>query len=102
MLKHCVFVSFQSTFTQGERNAMLAKFETICELIPGAVDFSFGPNLDFENKSENYSDGFIITFSDRAALQAYDQHPMHIASGAKMVKMCNNGANGIIVFDLDV
>jgi hypothetical protein len=102
MLKHCVFVNFQSKFTATECNTMLAKFEGIGKDVPGMLDYAFGPNLDFEKMSAQYTNGFIITFQDRAAHLAYETHPDHLRLGAKMVEMCNGGVDGIIVFDLEV
>jgi hypothetical protein len=102
MLKHCVFVNFRPEFNQNARNEMLAEFNILSKDVIGMLDYSFGKNLDFENKSSQYSDGFVITFTDRTALQAYANHPQHITLGNKMIEMCADGVNGIIVFDLDV
>lgn len=64
------------------------------------LDYCFGPNRDFENKSAAYQDGFIVTFTDRDAHLAYETHPLHQKIGSKMVEMCENGHDDIIVFDL--
>ncbi|MEY8097765.1 Dabb family protein [Falsihalocynthiibacter sp. S25ZX9] len=102
MLKHCVFVDFQLQYTQNERDAVLAGFAEVAADVPGMLDYCFGPNLDFENKSPAYRDGFVVTFENRDALLAYANHPHHVALGARMVAMCNGGYDGIIVFDLSV
>ncbi|AML52208.1 Dabb family protein [Falsihalocynthiibacter arcticus] len=102
MLKHCVFVDFQPQYTQEERDAVLAGFAEVAADVPGMLDYCFGPNLDFENKSPAYRDGFVVTFENRDALLAYANHPHHMALGARMVAMCNGGYDGIIVFDLSV
>ena len=72
----------------------LATFEEIADDVPGMLDFSHGPNLDFEQKSAGFSGGFIITFTDRAAHLEYETHPLHISQGAKLVSMCEGGADG--------
>jgi hypothetical protein len=102
MLKHCVFVNFETNYSAQERAETLSTFEEIADDVPGMLDFSHGPNLDFEQKSAGFSDGFIITFTDRAAHLEYETHPLHISQGAKLVSMCEGGADGIIVFDLAV
>ena len=102
MLKHCVFVNFQSQHTQAARDAILGGFAQIASDVPGMVDYCFGNNLDFENMSPDFQNGFIVTFTDRDAHLAYETHPKHIAMGAQLVSMCEGGVKGIIVFDLKV
>lgn len=102
MLKHCVFVNFKSEHTQAERDAVLAGFATVANHVPGMLDYCFGPNHDYENKSAAYKDGFIVTFADRETHLAYENHPLHQELGAKMVGMCEGGHDGIIVFDMEV
>lgn len=102
MLKHCVFVNFKPEYAQAERDAVLAGFARVADDVPGMLDYCYGPNRDFESKSEAYGDGFIVTFSDREAHLAYEDHPFHQQLGAQMVEMCQGGHDGIIVFDLDV
>ena len=70
--------------------------------LDGVLSFEAGPNRDFEGKSPNYSDGFVICFTIRGALTRYAEHPEHLALGAKLCTICEGGADGIILFDLDV
>lgn len=102
MLKHCVFVQFKPEHAQAARDAVLAGFAKVSEDVPGMLDYCYGPNRDFENKSAVYRDGFIVTFTDRDAHLAYEAHPLHQEIGSKMVEMCEGGHAGIIVFDLEV
>ena len=73
MLKHCVFVNFQTRYSKVERNSVLAGFAEVANDVPGLLDFCFGANLGFENKSADYGDGFIVTFKDRDAHLAYER-----------------------------
>ncbi|WP_375569019.1 Dabb family protein [Ahrensia marina] len=102
MLKHCVFVNFKPDCSQIERDKVLAGFAAVADDVPGMLDYCYGPNLDYENKSDAYRDGFIVTFADRDAHLAYENHPLHRELGARMVDMCVGGHDGIIVFDLHV
>ena len=102
MLKHCVFVNFQTRYSKVERNSVLAGFAEVANDVPGLLDFCFGANLDFENKSADYGNGFIVTFKDRDAHLAYERHPHHVTLGSKLVSMCVGEYDGIIVFDLEV
>lgn len=102
MLRHCVFLNFDAAHSVDERMKILAELGALVEEVDGMVSFEFGPNLDFEQKSPNYREGFIASFRDHAALSAYADHPVHQALGARLVEMCVGGHDGIIVFDLDV
>lgn len=101
-LQHCVFLSFEAHHSAEARADVLSSLEAIKSALPGMLGYTFGPNRDYEQKSQGFSDGFIVTFKDRAALADYAAHPLHQAFGAKLVSMCNGGADGIMVFDLEV
>ena len=75
MLKHCVFANFQTNYSQEERHTLLAGFAEVAKDVPGMLGFCFGKNLDFEVKSAGYSDGFVVTFTNREAHLAYESHP---------------------------
>jgi len=102
MLAHCVFCHFSDDATAKERHAVMRDLGTLCESLEGAVAFHYGPNLDFEGKSPNHSDGFIVMFTDREAHLRYERHPRHQELGGKLVDMCVGGADGIVVYDLDL
>jgi len=102
MLKHCVFLNFKKGFTKADRIEVFERLAALEKEINGLMFVEYGENLDFENKSADYSDGFIATFRDREAQHEYETHPDHIKAGARLVEMCVDGYDGIIVFDLEV
>jgi stress responsive alpha/beta barrel protein len=102
MIKHCVFSKIRADVAPGERDEVLAGFGELVGEVPGMSDFAWGPNRDYENKTGDYSFGFVVSFSDRAAHLAYESHPEHVALGARLVAMCVGGYEGITVFDLEV
>ena len=69
--------------------------------VKGLVEFEYGNNLDFEQKSADYNSGFIVSFENRQALVEYSEHPEHALLGANLVSMCKDGHQGIIVFDIE-
>lgn len=82
--------------------AAMEILETLPGQIEGLTELRHGPNLDFEGKSERYPYGFLCTFADKAALDAYAVHPEHQRAGGMLVASCKNGADGIFVVDLEV
>ena len=67
----------------------------------GLVEFEYGNNLDFEQKSADYNSGFIASFESQKSLLEYNEHPEHALLGSKLVSMCKGGHQGIIVFDIE-
>ena len=68
--------------------------------VPGLVSFEAGPNLDLEKKSQGFSHGFVMRFESRAALEAYATHPAHLAASRELLAICDGGAAGVMVYDL--
>ncbi|OUS08364.1 hypothetical protein A9Q96_02595 [Rhodobacterales bacterium 52_120_T64] len=62
MLKHCVFLNFKPEFTIAEPAEVFGRLSGLVKEIDGLQSFEYGGNLDFENKSSDYSEGFIATF----------------------------------------
>lgn len=100
MLVHCVFLNFSDNFSLKERLSVLQKLGELVEEVEGMLEFRFGPNLDFENKTPLHREGFVVTFRDREAHLRYEQHPKHVELGKQLVEMCVGGANGILVYDI--
>lgn len=82
--------------------AAMQILETLPAKLDGLIEFRHGPNRDFEQKSERYPYGFLCTFTDKAALDAYATNPDHQRAGGMLVASCKNGADGIFVVDLEV
>lgn len=101
MLLHCVFCQIPADADRKELTEIYAVFASLVPRIDGMLSFHGGPNRDYEQKSAAFTEGFVITFRDRAALLAYDGHPDHKAAGGRLVALCTNGYDGITVFDID-
>ena len=99
-IHHCVFFTFSDDIGQSDRDHILGSLAQLVEHVPGMVSLDFGPNADFERKSEIYQDGFVAVFEDREALARYANDPRHLALGQRLVDNCTNGGDGIIVFDI--
>ncbi len=100
MLKHCVFLSVKPDVADARLECAMLKLAGLVGKIEGMLDFSHGPNLDFEKKSQGHGYGFIATFTDRSAHLVYERHPLHKEAGAELIAMCNGGYDGIVVYDI--
>lgn len=102
MLVHCVFLNLSDTSNPEACMAVLEDLGGLRHEVDGLLDYRYGPNLDFEGKSPDHGAGFVVTFRDRAAHLAYERHPRHVELGGRLVAMCEGGAAGIVVYDLEV
>lgn len=100
MIQHCVFIRFQPSVSQDERNALMAEISALVGVLPGLREVRFGPNAGFEALDHGYSHGFIAIFDDAEALLRYQKDPRHQQVGAKLVASAVGGIDGIFVFDL--
>jgi len=101
MILHCVFCSFRTDVTLDQRAEILGELSDFSLTLEGVLGFDFGPNRDFEKKSESYDRGFVIRFDTQAALEAYAVHPTHQKLGDRLCDLLNGGADGLVVFDLE-
>lgn len=102
MLLHVVMMEADADGAADRIAEAVAILETLPGKIAGFAGFRHGVNRDFEGKSQTYPYGFVCTFDDKAALDAYAADPDHMRAGGMLVASCTRGADGIFVVDLDV
>ncbi|SHH98890.1 Dabb family protein [Marivita hallyeonensis] len=101
MILHCVFCTFRPDVPSEKRRQILSDLAAFSRTLNGVLGFDHGPNRDFEGKSPQVTDGFVIRFSETADLSAYAEHPTHKALGQRLCDLCVGGADGIMVVDLE-
>lgn len=97
-IKHIALLKFKETVSDDQVNQLFAELLDITETIPGIEDYVIGPNNSPEGKTEGYTHGFVMTFSDAAARDAYLPHPEH--ERVKALFMPN--IEKVLVFDFEV
>ena len=102
MILHCVFCNFRDDVPRAARFGVMQDLRDLCAGFDGVLGFDFGTNLDFEKKSQDHGEGFIIRFADRAAVDVYAGNARHKELGGQLCDLCVGGADGIIVYDLEV
>jgi hypothetical protein len=101
MIRHIVLVRFP-VGTGGEVKAALWRdLDALRDRIPGMTGFEVGPNVSPEGLARGYTDGFVVTFADAAARDAYLVHPDHQAIGGRIVAAAEGGLEGVLVFDFE-
>ncbi len=102
MIQHCVWLRFRPEVSAPERQTLFDELAALVGVIPGLRSVHSGRNARFEDLDHGFADGFIATFDNESALAAYQSHPAHRATGAKLVASAQGGLQGLLVFDLVV
>jgi hypothetical protein len=101
MIRHIVLVRFRPEIDEAAIAALFDAIRAVQPLVPGIVDVASGRSLELERLEKGFRHGFVVEFADRAALDAYQNHPDHRRAGARLVEAAEGGLDGILVFDLE-
>jgi hypothetical protein len=99
-ITHIVLCRFRSDLPATEIAAIWAELAALRNVVPGIASARFGANVSPEALGRGHSHGFVITFADTAARDAYLDHPAHKAAGARLVAACAGGVDGLTVVDI--
>jgi hypothetical protein len=102
MILHCVFVRFKAALQHADKQAIYDAIAALKDVIPGILDLKYGPNVSPEGLNGGFLDGFVVTFENPAARDAYLVHPEHLVVGERIVASADGGLSGLMVFDLAV
>lgn len=83
-VQHLVLFQFQEDTSDAEVRALLEEFDPLPAKVPGVAGFQWGVNNSPEGLSKGFTHGFIVTFKDTAARDAYFPHPAHEAFVARL------------------
>lgn len=78
VLRHVVSFKFKEEVTANQVNKVVHDFQGLREKIPVILDFEWGINNSQEGHSKGFTHGFMLTFQDEAARDAYLTHPDHL------------------------
>jgi hypothetical protein len=103
MIRHCVFIKFKSEISDTEKQTLYSELEALGAILPGIVKFDAMANSSPEiGMDKGFSDGFIIDFDTPKSRNIYLEAPEHKAVGAKLVAASQGGAEGILVYDMEI
>jgi hypothetical protein len=102
MIRHIVLIRFRPDVSEQDIKRLFAELHQIKGKLAGLLAITSGKSESFEQMERGYMHGFVVDFSDWAALQAYQDHPEHQQLGAKLVAAAAGGKDGILCFDLAI
>ncbi|HWT03878.1 MAG TPA: Dabb family protein [Pyrinomonadaceae bacterium] len=76
MLTHIVIWKYRADVEQAVRDEHLSRLRRLASVIPEIESFRAG--TDVLGLPRSYDTGLVVTFRDRAALEAYTVHPEHV------------------------
>ncbi len=80
MLTHIVVWKYREEVGEEARREHVASLRRLTGFIPEILSFAVGS--DVLHLPRSYDTGLVATFYDRAALDAYTNHPEHLAVAA--------------------
>ena len=77
MIDHIVLFRWRPDATEAAREAAATALAALPSKVPGVVRYTAGVQDSPEGKGHGYDWGFVMTFVDAAARDAYLPHPEH-------------------------
>jgi hypothetical protein len=97
-IKHIALVKFKPGTAPQQINQAFAGIKCLTGVIPGILDYCEGVNSSHEGLNQGFTHGFIMTFKDAAARDAYLPHPEHERVKALIFPLIES----VVVFDIEV
>lgn len=101
MIQHIVLLKLKAGTTDEQKHALLEGLIALQRenKIAGIESVSGGDNNSPEGKTHGFDWGFVMTFVDGAARDAYLPHPEHVALGRTLLRPI---ADDVLVMDYTV
>jgi hypothetical protein len=97
-VKHIALLKFKNETSQDQIDKVFEDLMDLSETIPGIEDYVSGPNNSPEGLSQGYTHGFVMTFENAGARDAYLPHPDH----ERFQKVALPLVDSVVVFDFEV
>jgi len=97
-IKHIALFKFKEGTTEDEVQRVLDELMELSENVPGIEDYVAGVNNSPEGFNKGFTHGFVMTFTDAAARDAYLPHPEHERAKATVLPLVGD----VIILDFEV
>lgn len=97
-IKHIALLKFKEGTGSDQIGQLFDELLDITENIAGIEDYVSGENCSNEGRNQGYTHGFIMTFTDAAARDAYLVHPDHERVKAAILAHVDSA----LVFDFEL
>jgi hypothetical protein len=101
MIRHCAFFRFKADLSEPDICRLLNGFLKLAPKLQGVIDIQVGQNSSPEGLERGFHHGLIMDFTSSGALNAYLDHPEHVALATRLLAQVEGGVDaGVMVFDL--
>lgn len=97
-VKHIGLIKFKEGTSEEQIDDLFNQLLDLSESIDGIEDYVSGPNSSPEGLAQGFTHGFVMTFQDAAARDAYLPHPQHETFKNTFLPIIDS----IVVFDFEV
>jgi len=97
-VKHIALIKFKEGTTQDQIDKVFDDLLELSESIPGIEDYVAGDDFTSEGLNQGFTHGFIMTFQDRSARDAYMTH----AEQERVKALVAPFFDAVLVFDFEV
>jgi quinol monooxygenase YgiN len=97
-IKHIALFKFKEGTAEEQVQKVLDELMELSENVPGIEDYVAGLNNSPEGLNKGYTHGFVMTFTDTAARDAYLPHPEHERIKTDVLPLIED----VAIFDFEV
>lgn len=97
-VKHIALFKFKEGIAQEQIDQAFDQLLELSESIDGIEDYVSGMNNSPEGLNQGYTHGFVMTFTDAAARDAYISHPDHERVKTAVLP----SIEALVIFDFEV
>src|SRR5882762_11947203 len=97
-VKHIALLKFKDGTAQEQIDKVFEDLMDLSETIPGIEDYVSGPNNSPEGFNQGFTHGFVMTFENAGARDAYISHPDHQRAKAVILPHIES----VLIFDFEV
>lgn len=93
--RHVVFFTFKEGTSDAKIDEIVKAFGNLKSEVPSIIDYEWGPSESVEKLNDGFTHCFLVTFKDKAGLEAYLPSAPHKAFG----KLLRPHLGKVFVFD---
>ena len=97
-VKHIALIKFKEGTSDEQIESVFSQLLDLTEMVEGIEDYISGPNCSPEGLSLGTTHGFIMTFTDAAARDAYLVHQEHDRVKESVLPLVES----VVIFDFEV
>ena len=97
-VKHISLFKFKDGTSQDQIDKAFEELMDVSENVPGIEDYVSGPNNSPQSLNQGFTHGYIMTFENVGARDAFLPHPEHERANTNMMPLVDS----VLVFDFEL